>query len=98
MWSTTSAIPCVGLPGYAVGSKSGTAQIPAAGGGYEPDDQTIGSLIGIGPSDNPRFAVLVKIDRPKQDPLGGHIAGPPVRSILLDLFTLYGIPPTRKEP
>jgi cell division protein FtsI/penicillin-binding protein 2 len=90
--------PWVGLPGYAVGSKSGTAQIPAPGGGYEPDDQTIGSLIGIGPTDNPRFAVLVKIDRPKQDPLGGHIAGPPVRNLLLDLFTLYGIPPTRKEP
>ncbi len=90
--------PWVGLPGYAVGSKSGTAQIPAAGGGYEPDDRTIGSLIGIGPSDDPRFAVLVKIDRPKKDPLGGHIAGPPARDILLDLFTLYGIPPTRREP
>ena len=90
--------PWVGLPGYAVGSKSGTAQIPAPGGGYEPDDQTIGSLIGIGPAENPRFAVMVKIDRPKQDPLGGHIAGPPVRNLLLDLYTLYGIPPTRKEP
>jgi len=90
--------PWVAVPGYAVGSKSGTAQIPAPGGGYEPDDQTIGSLIGIGPSDNPRFAVLVKIDRPQQDPLGGHIAGPPVRDILSDLFTLYGIPPTRRTP
>ena len=90
--------PWVAVPGYAVGSKSGTAQIPAPGGGYEPDDQTIGSLIGIGPSDNPRFAVLVKIDRPQQDPLGGHIAGPPVRDILSDLFTLYGIPPTRRAP
>ena len=87
----------VGVPGYAIGSKSGTAQIPAPGGGYEPDDQTIGSLIGIGPAENPRFAVLVKIDRPKKDPLGGHIAGPPTRDILLDLFTLYGIPPTRKN-
>lgn len=90
--------PFVGLSGYAIGSKSGTAQIPAPGGGYEPDDQTIGSLIGIGPTENPRFAVMVKIDRPKKDPLGGHIAGPPVRDILLDLFTLYGIPPTRKQP
>ena len=92
------SFPFVGLSGYAVGSKSGTAQIPAPGGGYEPDDQTIGSLIGIGPTENPRFAVMVKIDRPKKDPLGGHIAGPPVRDILLDLFTLYGIPPTRKQP
>jgi cell division protein FtsI (penicillin-binding protein 3) len=88
--------PYVGVPGYAIGAKSGTAQIPAAGGGYEPDDHTIGSMIGIGPSENPRYAVLVRIDRPKKDPLGAHIAGPPVAQILLDLFNAYGIPPTRK--
>jgi len=89
--------PYVGIPGYAVGSKSGTAQIPAAGGGYEPDDQTIGSLIGIGPSENPRFAVLVKIDRPKDALLGSVTSGPPVRQLLMQLFTLYAIPPTRRE-
>ena len=90
------SFPYVGIPGYAVGSKSGTAQIPAAGGGYEPDDQTIGSLFGIGPSENPRFAVLVKIDRPKNERLGTVTSGPPTRQILLDLFTTYAIPPTRK--
>jgi cell division protein FtsI/penicillin-binding protein 2 len=89
--------PYVGIPGYAVGSKSGTAQIPAAGGGYEPDDQTIGSLIGIGPSESPRFVVLVKIDRPKNERLGSVTSGPPTRQILLELFTLYAIPPTRRE-
>jgi cell division protein FtsI (penicillin-binding protein 3) len=91
------SFPHVGIPGYAVGSKSGTAQIPAAGGGYEPDDQTIGSLIGIGPSEQPRFAVLVKIDRPKNERLGSVTSGPPTRQILLELFTLYAIPPTRRE-
>jgi cell division protein FtsI/penicillin-binding protein 2 len=89
--------PYVGISGYAVGSKSGTAQIPAAGGGYEPVDQTIGSLIGIGPSENPRFAVLVKIDRPKDALLGSVTSGPPARQLLLELFTIYAIPPTRRE-
>ncbi len=86
----------VEVPGYAVGAKSGTAQIPAAGGGYELGDRTIGSMIGVGPTENPRFVVYVKIDRPQKDPWGVHIAGPPTRQILLDLFTLYGIPPTRR--
>lgn len=90
------SFPYVGISGYAVGSKSGTAQIPAAGGGYEPDDQTIGSLIGIGPSESPRFAVLVKIDRPKNERLGSVTSGPPVRQILFELFNLYAIPPSRK--
>ena len=88
--------PYVGVPGYAVGSKSGTAQIPAPGGGYIGGDVTIGSMIGIGPAEDPRFAVLVKIDRPQEDPWGVHVAGPPVREILRDLFTLYAIPPTRR--
>ncbi len=86
----------VEVPGYAIGAKSGTAQIPAAGGGYELGDATIGSMIAVGPTENPRFVVYVKIDRPQKDPWGVHIAGPPTRQILLDLFTLYGIPPTRR--
>jgi cell division protein FtsI/penicillin-binding protein 2 len=90
------SFPYVGVPGYAIGSKSGTAQIPAPGGGYLGDDVTIGSMIGIGPSENPRFAVLVKIDRPRKDPWGVHVAGPPVRALLQDLFALYAIPPTRR--
>lgn len=88
--------PYVGVPGYAVGSKSGTAQIPAPGGGYLGDNVTIGSMLGIGPSENPRFAVLVTIDRAQKDPWGVHVAGPPVRQLLLDLFTTYAIPPTRR--
>ncbi len=87
----------VGVSGYAVGSKSGTAQIPAKDGGYERDDVTIGSMIGVGPAEDPRFVVYVKIDRPKKDPWGAHIAGPPTAEILKNLFTLYSIAPTRKE-
>ncbi|HET8629240.1 MAG TPA: penicillin-binding protein 2 [Thermomicrobiales bacterium] len=90
--------PYIGVPGYAIGSKSGTAQVPAPNGGYLGDDVTIGSEVGIGPSENPRFAVLVVIDRPKKDPWGAHVAGPPVRDLLIDLFTEYAIPPTRREP
>lgn len=87
----------VGVPGYAVGSKSGTAQIPARDGGYEGGNVTIGSMIGVGPAEDPRFVVYVKIDRPKKDPWGSHIAGPPTSQILQHLFTLYSIAPTRKE-
>ena len=90
------SFPYVGVPGYAVGSKSGTAQIPAPGGGYIEGDVTIGSMIGIGPAEDPRFAVFVKIDRPQKDPWGVHVAGPPVRAVLRDLFTLYAIPPSRR--
>lgn len=88
--------PYVGVPGYAIGSKSGTSQIPAPGGGYLGDNVTIGSMLAIGPSENPRFVTLMTVDRAKKDPWGVHVAGPPVRQIMTDLFTYYAIPPTRR--
>lgn len=51
------------VPGYYVGGKTGTAQIPDPKGGYL-KDATIGSFVGYAPSENPRFVMLVKIDRP----------------------------------
>ncbi|MBX2997261.1 MAG: penicillin-binding protein 2 [Caldilineaceae bacterium] len=49
------------VPGYAVGGKSGTAEIAEAGG-YSQD--TIASFVGFAPADDPKFVVLVKLDRP----------------------------------
>lgn len=88
--------PYVGVPGYAIGTKSGTSQIPAPGGGYLGDNVTIGSMLAIGPSENPRFVTLLTVDRAQKDPWGVHVAGPPVRQIMMDLFTYYAIPPTRR--
>ncbi len=54
-----------GVEGYYVAGKTGTAQVPKKfGKGYE-EDQTIGLFAGFAPVDNPRFAMLVKIDNPK---------------------------------
>jgi len=54
-----------GVPGFKVAGKTGTAQVPLKNGrGYE-EDKTIGSFVGFAPAENPRFAMLVKIDEPK---------------------------------
>ncbi|MCC6563518.1 penicillin-binding protein 2 [Candidatus Uhrbacteria bacterium] len=53
------------VPGYYVAGKTGTAQIANPDGpGYLPD-ATIGSFAGFAPSDDPKFVMLVKIDRPR---------------------------------
>ena len=49
------------VPGYRIGAKTGTAQIPSPAGGYI-DGATIASIVGFGPVENPQFSVLVKID------------------------------------
>jgi cell division protein FtsI/penicillin-binding protein 2 len=82
------------VPGYDIAAKSGTAQIPSPNGGYE-ENETIGSLIGYGPSDDPQFTVLVKIDRPQKSPWGESAAGPAFQQVFQQLFLLYGIPPTK---
>lgn len=72
-----------GVKGYYIAGKTGTAQIPKKDGkGYE-SDTTIGTFIGYGPVDDPKFLMLVRVDRPKDvifaestaAPAFGQIAG-----------------------
>lgn len=52
------------VEGFRVAGKTGTAQIPKAGGGYE-ESEHIGSFAGFAPADDPKFAMLVKLDKPQ---------------------------------
>lgn len=79
------------IPGYRIAGKTGTAQIPTAYG-YEPTD-TIASFVGYAPADDPRFVVLVKLDRPKASPWGTQTAAPTFRAIAERLFAYLQIPP-----
>ena len=85
-----------GVAGYDIAAKTGTAQIPAVDGGYEPG-ATIGSIVGYGPSNDPEFTVLVKIDRPQESQWGERSAGPAFQRIFEELFLLYGIPPNHPD-
>lgn len=80
------------VPGYRIGAKTGTAQIPSPEGGYI-EDATIASIVGFAPVEDPRFTVLVKIDWPKESPWGETVGGPALAEVLERLFVLYGIAP-----
>jgi len=62
------------VKGYHVGGKTGTTlvSIPT---GYALDS-TLASFVGFAPVEDPAFIMLVKIDQPKDDPLGGIVAAP----------------------
>lgn len=79
------------VPGYIVGGKTGTAQVPTRGG-YTSGD-TIASFIGFGPSNDPRFVVLVKIDSPKDTPWGETAAAPVFKAVAEQLFAYMHVPP-----
>lgn len=81
------------LPGYRIAGKTGTAQIPIAGH-YDPS-KTITSFIGFGPADDPKFVMLVILDRPTNSIYGSETAAPIFFSIAKDILTYWGIPPTQ---
>lgn len=78
--------------GYRIAGKTGTAQIPIAGH-YDPN-KTIASFVGFAPADNPKFAMLVIVDRPTTSIYGAETAAPIFFDIAKDLLTYYNIPPT----
>lgn len=80
------------LKGYRIAGKTGTAQIPIAGH-YDPN-KTIASFIGFGPADNPKFSMLVIIDRPTKSIYGSETAAPIFFDIAKDLFAYFKIEPT----
>lgn len=85
-----------GVDGYYVAGKTGTAQIASANGtGYLPDDATIGSFAGYAPVDHPRFAMIVKVDRPKTVQYAESSAAPVFGEMAKFLLTYFRVPPER---
>jgi len=79
------------VEGYSIAAKTGTAQIPIPGG-YDPT-WTIASIVGWAPADDPRFIILVKIDKPQAAPWGATVAAPVFKTLAQQLFDYLGIPP-----
>lgn len=79
------------LPGYRIAGKTGTAQI-ASEYGYDPR-WTIASFIGWGPVPNPRFMILIKLDKPESSPWGSVVAAPVFQQLAERVVVLLNIPP-----
>jgi len=78
--------------GYRIAGKTGTAQIPVAG--HYDANKTIASFIGFAPADDPKFLMLVIIDRPTTSIYGAETAAPIFFQVAKNILTYYGIPPT----
>ncbi|RJQ37952.1 penicillin-binding protein 2 [Candidatus Microgenomates bacterium] len=78
--------------GYRIAGKTGTSQIPIAGH-YDPT-KTIASFIGFAPADDPKFAMIVIVDRPTTSIYGADTAAPIFFDIAKEILAYYGIPPS----
>ncbi len=79
---------------YKVGAKTGTAQIPKKGGGYETDRFIHSYFTFLGEGEN-RYAVLIFQVNPKRGALASLTLAPPATKLKDFLISYYNIPPDR---
>jgi len=84
------------VAGYYVGGKTGTAQVPRKDGrGYE-SGAHIGSFAGFAPVDNPVFAMIVRMDNPRDVEWAESSAAPLFGEIAQFILSYEKVPTSRK--
>jgi cell division protein FtsI/penicillin-binding protein 2 len=79
------------VPGYHIAAKTGTADTPT-NVGYN-TALTVGSLVALFPAEQPRFAVLIRLDGPEKL-YGGVVAAPMLKDLAQELLIYYRVPPS----
>lgn len=85
------------VPGYSVGGKTGTAE-KNTGGVYDKDAK-VASFVGVFPTRQPRYAILVMVDEPQGNAAtsgfatGGWISAPVVGQVVQRMAPLLGMKP-----
>ncbi len=82
------------IKGYDVAGKTGTAQIADGTGGYLPN-VFIHDFLGFAPASNPKFVVLIKMDKPQGITFAADSLSPTFRDVAAYLLNYYNIPPDR---
>ena len=82
------------LAGYSVGGKTGTAQIPSDDGRYL-DDAYISSFAGFVPASDPRFVVVIVLERPQTKLLGTITAMDAFHDVATDVLRTARVQPDR---
>jgi cell division protein FtsI (penicillin-binding protein 3) len=83
------------VAGYRVAGKTGTAQIPLAGGyarhAYLP------SFVGFAPADRPSLVGVVAVDAPQgMEYYGAQVAAPVFGTLVREVLLYLGVPPQRQ--
>lgn len=84
-----------GLSGYFIAGKTGTAQIPRSNGkGYS--DQFIHTFVGYGPAFDPKFLVLLQLNRPKGNRFAANTLTPAFHDLAQFILNYWEVPPDEK--
>jgi cell division protein FtsI/penicillin-binding protein 2 len=79
---------------YDVAGKTGTAQIASPEGGYL-EGQYNHTFAGFAPAYDPRFTIVIRMERPQGITFAADSLSPAFRDIALFLLNYLNVPPTR---
>jgi cell division protein FtsI (penicillin-binding protein 3) len=86
------------IPGYPVAGKTGTAQkLDPATRRYSHAPGVL-SFVGFAPADEPRFAMLVMLDEPRNEKWGSEAAAPIFSAIGREILRYLEVPPRDVQP
>jgi cell division protein FtsI (penicillin-binding protein 3) len=83
------------IAGFSVAGKTGTAQIAGPDGSYV-DDQYVSSFAGFFPADDPKYVVLVVLEKPQSRLLGTLTATDAFKGVAQDILRYARIQPDRR--
>lgn len=72
-------------PGYRIGGKTGTAEVPKPGGGYYKDRYN-GTFLGYVGGDKPEYVIIVRVNEPKVAGYAGTTAAAPLFAKTMDML------------
>lgn len=82
------------ISNYSIAGKTGTAFVPDFGkSGYT--DEVINTFMGFAPAFDPKFTILIKLDKPSGSPLAGQTVVPAFRELAQFILNYYNIAPDR---
>jgi cell division protein FtsI/penicillin-binding protein 2 len=88
---TRGTARAIGVPGYALAGKTGTAQM-VIDGSYVPGAYTA-SFVGIVPADRPQYVILIKVDHPQGEYYGSIVAAPAFADLASRVLWREGVLP-----
>lgn len=82
------------INGFTIAGKTGTAFVPDfRQGGYT--ENVINTYVGFGPTSDPKFIALIKLNEPQGAPVAGLSVVPAFRELAQFILNYYGVAPDR---
>ncbi len=92
----TPALKAANRAGYNIGGKTGTSQIIDPKTGQYSDNNAIGTYVGFGGNETPKYVIMVRVDDSQAGGYAGSAAAAPIFADISNwLLDYYKIPPVK---